>query len=93
MQNKQLSGAAPYVRQGKRRRTWHKALLGLAGAVVFATTYALMLPAVAQELPVHCGVEAHTHTEDCFTRTSAGQVLACAPEEGVQTAHTPGARR
>ena len=91
MQNKQLSGAAPYVRQGKRRRTWHKALLGLAGAVVFGTTYALMLPAVAQELPVHCGVEAHTHTEDCFTRTSAGQVLACAPEEGVPTAHTHGA--
>lgn len=39
----------------------------LAIAVVFATTYMLILPAITLETDVACGMQEHTHSESCYT--------------------------
>ena len=44
--------------------------------VVFITTYALILPALTLTKDTICGLEEHTHTEDCYTR-----ILKCGQEE------------
>ena len=44
--------------------------------VVFITTYALILPALTLTRDTICGLEEHTHTEDCYTR-----ILKCGQEE------------
>ncbi len=65
----------------KNRRKWYKIVSGLACIVVFCTVYALILPAVTLERPAKCGVEEHTHTEECYT----DGVLSCGKEEHVHT--------
>ncbi len=42
----------------------------LAAAVVFCTTYALILPAITME-KVQCPLEEHTHTEECYTHVAS----------------------
>jgi LPXTG-motif cell wall-anchored protein len=52
--------------------------------VVFCTTYALILPALTLELRTNCGMEEHTHTEDCYTtKAVAKQTIVCTPEENA----------
>ena len=77
--------------RNRRRRIWQKAVSALACAVVFCTTYALILPAITMEKPPLCGKEEHTHTEDCYTPAAGAPVTVpvCAPESlGLHT-HTP----
>ncbi|MBR6789488.1 MAG: Cna B-type domain-containing protein [Oscillospiraceae bacterium] len=54
-----------YIRR-RHRRIWKKIVSFLGCIVVFCTTYALILPAITQEVPIFCGLEEHVHTEDCF---------------------------
>ena len=42
----------------------------LAAAVVFCTTYALILPAITME-KAQCPLEEHTHTEECYTHVAS----------------------
>lgn len=65
----------------KNRRKWYKIVSGLACIVVFCTVYALILPAVTLERPAKCGLEEHTHTEECYT----DGVLSCEKKEHVHT--------
>ncbi len=77
--------------RNRRRRIWQKAVSALACAVVFCTTYALILPAITMEKPPLCGKEEHTHTEDCYTPAAGAPVTVpvCTPESlGLHT-HTP----
>ena len=58
----------------EKRRRWRRAVSVLACAVVFCTTYALILPAITLSAEPKCGLEKHTHTEDCYeTRLVCGQ--------------------
>ena len=51
----------------KRYRLWQRVVGSLAVVVVFVTTYMLILPAITMENGVYCGMEEHTHTDDCYT--------------------------
>ena len=72
----------------EKRRRWRRAVSVLACAVVFCTTYALILPAITLSAEPKCGLEEHTHTEDCYeTRLVCGQVEA--PETDPAPAEAP----
>ncbi|MBQ9901978.1 MAG: VWA domain-containing protein [Clostridia bacterium] len=60
----------------RRYKTWQKVVAVLGFITVFCTTYALILPAITLESSPDaiCGIEEHTHTNDCYERRS---VLVC----------------
>ena len=60
-------------------------LLTAAVIIVFVTTYALVLPAITMERKTYCGMEEHTHSDDCYTVTST---LICGQEESEGHTHT-----
>lgn len=64
----------------EKRRRWRRAVSVLACAVVFCTTYALILPAITLSAEPKCGLEEHTHTEDCYETR-----LVCGQAEGPET--------
>ena len=49
-----------------RKKRWRKVLGVLSGIVVSFTTYALILPAITATAPTYCGLEEHTHTDECY---------------------------
>lgn len=55
--------------------------MALASVVVFATTYALILPAITMEPEYICGKEAHLHSEACYQLPEVSTVssLICTP--------------
>ena len=55
----------------------------VACIVVFATTYALVLPAITMETVARCGKEAHEHTAGCYEK-----VLICREPESDGHHHT-----
>lgn len=72
----------------EKRRRWRGAVSVLACVVVFCTTYALILPAITLSAEPKCGLEEHTHTEDCYeTRLVCGQ--AEDPETDPAPAEAP----
>lgn len=62
-----------------RRHAWQRVVFAAACVVVFCTVYALILPAITMEEDVFCGIEEHTHGEECYQ-----QNLICTLEEGVE---------
>lgn len=54
------------ARQQLRHKWWLRAVGILACLVVFITVYALVLPAITMEGTPTCGLEEHTHTDDCY---------------------------
>ncbi|MBE6000014.1 MAG: hypothetical protein E7239_01200 [Sarcina sp.] len=40
---------------------------GIACLVVFVSTYALILPAITMEKTAECGIEAHQHSDECYS--------------------------
>ena len=60
-----LGDAERYASAHKRKRRWYQVTTCLAAAVVFCTTYALILPAITLEK--QCEIPEHTHTEACYT--------------------------
>ena len=64
------------LKREKRKRRWHRVLSVMMCAVVFWTTYALILPAITKEAEAFCGIEEHVHEEGCFE-----QVLSCLSHE------------
>ena len=71
------------VSPGEKRpgNGWKRAAGILAAGVVFCTTYALILPAMTAERQASCGMEEHTHTEECFE----DGVQVCGKEEHTHT--------
>lgn len=65
---KGLPSAKKYLKRRRRHRMWKRVVSVLACIVVFVTTYALILPAIAleQEKTVYCGYEEHEHTDECY---------------------------
>ena len=49
-----------------RLKKWKRITLVLSCVVVFCVVYALTLPAITLEGKTICGMEEHTHTEECY---------------------------
>lgn len=62
------------IKQSKRKKIWAKVLSVTMCLVVFCTTYALILPAISMETDTFCGIEAHTHTDECYEQTLICQI-------------------
>ncbi len=59
--------AKQYLATQRKESRWQKVVTGLAGVVVFCTTYALILPAITMTTPLQCEIPEHVHTEECYT--------------------------
>lgn len=57
-----FSGLLAYAKLNKVVR---RSFVAFAAVVIFATTYAMILPAITISVP-KCGVEEHTHAESCY---------------------------
>lgn len=64
-----------------RLRKWKRITLALSCVVVFCVVYALTLPAITLEGKTICGMEEHTHTEECYQDDK----LICDKEEHQHT--------
>lgn len=71
------------LRDKRVRKGWYRIVSGVAAAVVFVTTYALVLPAITIEKVAECGIEEHQHSDSCYADT-----LICVQEEGEDHHHT-----
>lgn len=60
-----------------RLKKWKRITLALSCVVVFCVVYALTLPAITLEGKTICGMEEHTHTEECYQ----DEELVCGKEE------------
>lgn len=64
-----------------RLKKWKRITLALSCVVVFCVVYALTLPAITLEGKTICGMEEHTHTQDCYQ----DEELVCDKEEHQHT--------
>lgn len=64
-----------------RLKKWKRITLALSCVVVFCVVYALTLPAITLESKTICGMEEHTHTEECYQDDE----LVCGKEEHQHT--------
>ena len=75
---------AELLNSNRRHKRWMRVLSGMMAAVLFATTYMLILPAITLENDtLTCGMEEHTHTEACYETR-----LVCTENEGEGHTHT-----
>ncbi len=89
MQKELLPLAEEYAKQNKRQSIWRKVVRVMACAVVFCTTYALILPAITMERPL-CELEEHTHSDSCYVKLTTREVrkLTCSYETLEVHKHT-----
>ena len=66
MINSLFQRAAQVYQNRRRKQLWYRVVSGMACVVVFCTVYALILPAITLEKESACGMEEHTHTEECY---------------------------
>ena len=71
------------LRDRRIRRLFTRFVSTSAAIVVFATTYALVLPAITMESTAACGIEAHQHDDFCYE-----DVLICELAESPGHQHT-----
>lgn len=78
MQRNLRNKAKNFARQGTVRKTWQRVVSGMTCAVVFCTTYALILPAITMEGDAFCAIQEHTHNEACYSQENTAE-LVCDP--------------
>ena len=61
-----LSKVRETLRKKRTRKILMRFVSVFSAAIVFITTYALILPAITLELKASCGIEEHQHTDDCY---------------------------
>lgn len=68
-----------FLQARHKNRIWHRVLYAMGLAVVFVTTYMLILPAITMERTAVCGQEEHVHTEECYSQsdTESMRMYAC----------------
>lgn len=86
MQSKYRRKILRYAKLSRYRSIWRRIVRVMACAVVFCTTYALILPAITMEQTHYCGLEAHEHTAECYTRQETLS-FTCTPGEGELHLH------
>lgn len=67
-----------YSKKNQRRRLWQRVVSMLTCIIVFCTTYALILPAITLTGEATCGLEEHTHKDDCYAQVQTS-TLICEP--------------
>lgn len=87
MKNVLLQAAIKLNNGHKQKKWWQRAARVLTMVVVFCTTYALILPAITMEGEYVCGMEAHEHSESCYTQHSV-YTFTCNLSEQVEVAHS-----
>ena len=92
MEHKTLLQAAQKMLERGRKRKWAKVVSLMAAVVVFCTTYALILPAITASTQPICGMEEHTHGDDCFEIREALPLLRCTAEDLAIHEHTDDCR-
>ncbi|MBQ8941158.1 MAG: hypothetical protein IJ062_04920 [Firmicutes bacterium] len=85
MKNDNTGRANDVVHKHYGKRLWYRVVTMLAAIVVFITTYMLILPAITMERQPICGMEEHTHTDDCY---EIQQVLTCSLAESPPHWHS-----
>ncbi len=80
MEYKLLQHAEKFNKRHRRRKAWEKVVSVLGCAVVFCTTYALILPAITMERDVFCVIQEHEHTEQCYIQQIETKELICSDE-------------
>ena len=84
---KDLQQQVTHMKQSKKhRKGWQAFVRMLALCVVFCTTYVLVLPAITMQREPICGVAEHTHSEECWSQSSA-ELRGCGIPEGVVILH------
>ncbi len=92
MEHKTLLQAAQKMLERGRKRKWAKVVSLMAAVVVFCTTYVLILPAITASTEPICGMEEHTHGDDCFEIREALPLLRCTAEDLAIHEHTDDCR-
>ena len=82
-----LQAAIKLNKGHKKKKWWQSTVRVLTTLVVFCTTYALILPAITMEGEPICGLEAHVHTESCYTEQTVTRFL-CQTDEQTNVVHT-----
>lgn len=72
---------AEVLRLSHLEMRWNKLASVLAIAVVFCTTYMLILPAITMEKETFCGYEEHLHSDGCYASTDSESEMMCGMEE------------
>ena len=88
MRQNTLQQLVPVIKRNKRSRIWQKIVRAMACVVVFCTTYALILPAITMTTPANCGLEEHTHTQECYVQTVTTLVCEAAESDADVLLHT-----
>lgn len=88
MKTSLLQQAAQFYQNRRRKQLWYRVVSGMACVVVFCTVYALILPAITLEKEPLCGLEEHTHTEDCYTTQTVWPSTAYLCDEESLLGHT-----
>ena len=78
MNNENILSRAELYRRNKRRNALWKRVIAILGcAVLFITTYVLVLPAVTLDDPPICGYEEHRHDSSCYMLPDPVSQLSC----------------
>lgn len=83
----ELPNIKEYIKKRSRQTVWRRVLLCMAAVVVFCTSYALILPAVAMEqiqTVLDCPLSVHQHTESCY---DSERSLICGKADYVTHTH------
>lgn len=81
MNHNLILNAEQFNKRRRRRSNWRRLLSVMACIVVFCTTYALILPAITMVQGNYCGMDEHTHTEECYVQVEEqAVVLSCTCE-------------
>ncbi len=81
-----LSNHIRSFRDRHKKNRQRKFILGTAAAAVLvATSVVMSLPAITATPELTCGLEEHTHTDDCYTET---RTLVCTQAESAGHTHT-----
>lgn len=83
-----LDRAAKKLLTKKRRKRWLSVVGVMACAVVFCTTYALILPAITVANETDCGLEEHTHSESCYVQETVPGELQLDCDEAAIGVHS-----
>jgi hypothetical protein len=66
--------------ENHRHKIWLRVAGALMAVVVFCTTYALILPAITESHRTYCGLEEHTHDQNCYEAQEVPKVTyTCDP--------------
>ena len=69
-----------------RKKSWNRAVMTVAGTIVFVTTYMFILPAITLTKNPVCGLEEHIHDDSCY-QVNYSRVLEC-PYEALAQGET-----